>query len=140
MSEPAPGWELMHAYGYRGDPENFNEWLAKRSKDQMDALEFRSIEEYDAYLRGRSDGVHDAEQQHRWAIRLGAFTWGVTSWMGLALLVIAALAAGLLMLWGYFALMQLTEPYGWASLLILPIGAFVFLYLDERRNARLRQH
>lgn len=132
MSEPTPGWEIMKAWGYRGDPEEFSEWLAKRRADHMDALGFRSPEEYDAYLRGRSDGVDEAEQRHRRAIRFGAFTLGVTSWIRFVLLAAAALIVGLLLLWGYFTLMQLTEPYGWASLLLLPIGAVLFLMWDER--------
>jgi hypothetical protein len=66
--------------------------------------------------------------------KLRAFARELRSWIVFGLLALAGAVTVLLLLLGYFALMQLTYPWGWSSLPLMVIGSVVFLYLDERNK------
>ncbi len=127
--------EIMRAHGFDGDPDKFEAWLSQRTRDNMERLGLSTLEEYDLYLRGRVDGYNEAETERRREIRVAGIAFEGGRWIATALVVCACIVIALGVLWAFFALMQVTEPWGWSSLLIVPVGAVLFLVRDQRRRS-----
>jgi hypothetical protein len=56
----------------------------------------------------------------------------VLGWVVIAVVCVVGAIVVLGVAWAYFALMEIAKPWGWSSLLILALVAFVFLHRNTR--------